>query len=330
LSVAVQGIADFLDGQFPEEVTITVTNPQRAAEIAKGAGVTAHCLNIFAYRVAPSGFYADAGADETQFLRVQALLTPFPADPDDADDDADMRILGHAIRALQSHPVLPITAAPLPGTAITDPPGRKDYRLEAVMLAPGMEEINHIWTTQGTETPYRLSVVYEFALVPIEPLDPRIVADPPRSILLGTNADMAGALQDFVMPTANSRAFPVSKDPPYPTSWLPVQLLVQGGSLVNKAAIGSGDTELTFAVSGPVGETVALEISWATPGGAVAQPAQVFPIVTAMLDSEDARHALALAVPNGATAGEIRARPALNGKPIADSPFGNVLTLTVA
>jgi hypothetical protein len=193
-----------------------------------------------------------------------------------------------------------------------------------------MEEINHIWTTQGTETPYRLSVVYEFALVPIEPLDPRIVADPPRSILLGTNADMAGALQDFVMPTANSRAFPVSKDPPYPTSWLPVQLLVQGGSLVNKAAIGSGDTELTFAVSGPVGETVALEISWATPGGAVAQPAQVFPIVTAMLDSEDARHALALAVPNGATAGEIRARPALNGKPIADSPFGNVLTLTVA
>jgi hypothetical protein len=83
-------------------------------------------------------------------------------------------------------------------------------------------------------------------------------------------------------------------------------------------------------VSGPVGETVALEISWATPGGPVAQPAQVFPIVTAMLDSEDARHALALAVPNGATAGEIRARPARNGKPLADSPFGNVLTLTVA
>lgn len=330
LSVAVQGIADFLDSQFGEEVTITVAHPQRASEIAKGAGVAAHCLNIFAYRVAPSGFYADAGADETQFLRVQALLSPFPADVDDADDDADIRILGHAIRVLQSHPVLPITAAPLPGAAITDPPDRKDYRLQAVMLAPAMEEINHIWTTQGSDIAYRLSAVYEFALIPIEPLDPRVVADSPQSVLLGVNANMGAATAEFVMPSENSRGFPVERKPPFTTNWLPVQLLVRDGSLTNKAAIDAAVTELTCAVSGPVGEDVAFEIRWSTPGGEVEQPAQIFPIATAMLDAEEARHLLTLDVPANASAGIIRARPARKGKPVKGSPFGNVLTLTVS
>ena len=325
-----QGIADFLDSQFGEEVTITVAHPQRASEIAKGAGVTAHCLNIFTYRVWPSGFYADAGSDETQFLRIQALLTPFPADLDDADDDADIRILGHAIRALQNFPVLPITAAPLPGNAITEPAGRKEYRLQAVMLAPAMEEINHIWTTQGSDIAYRLSAVYEFALIPIEPFEPRITADPPQTIVLGTNPNMDGAVTDFVLPNANSRAFPVRRDPPYPTSWLPVQLLVRDGSLTNKAVIESDATQITCAVAGPTGESVAFEIIWSTPGGDVAQPAQIVAVATSMLDAEAAQHPLELDVPAGATGAAIRARPARNNQPIEDSPFGNVLTLTVS
>ena len=36
-----------------------------------------------------------------------------------------------------------------------------------------MEELNHIWTTQGGELAYRLSAAYEFALIPIEPLEQR-------------------------------------------------------------------------------------------------------------------------------------------------------------
>ena len=328
LSVAVQGIADFLDGQFGEEVTITVAHPQRASEIAKGA--SAHCLNVFAYRVSPSGFYADAGSDETHFLRIQALLTPFPADLDDADDDADIRILGHAIRVLQCHPVLPITAAPLPGAAITEPPNRKRYRLESVMLAPAMEEVNHIWTTQGSEIAYRLSAVYEFSLVPVEPFEPRVIADPPETMILGTNANMDEALAEFVIPNRNSRAFPVRRKPPAPTNWLPVQLLFKDGNLTNKADIAATATELTCAVAGPVGETVSFEIAWSTPGGKVEQlPAQVFPVAAAMIDAAEARHLISLDVPSGATGGEIRVRPARNGKPLKSSPFGNVLTLTV-
>ncbi|MET0179335.1 MAG: Pvc16 family protein [Novosphingobium sp.] len=328
LSLAVQGIADFLDSQFGEEVTITVAHPQRAAEIAKGSA--AHCLNVFAYRVAPSGFYAGAGADETQFIRIHTLITPFPADLDNAEGDADMRILGHAIRVLQSHPVLPITAAPLPGAAIVEPANRKDYRLQAVMLAPPMEEVNHIWTTQGGDLAYRLSAVYEFALIPIEPLDPRTDAARPRTLVLGTAVGIAGATAAFVEPDANTRAIALADDAaPASAAWLPVQMLVVDGALASRATLAAAATQVPWAVAGPPGGSVAVEVVWSTPGGEQAQAPQILPVATPVLDAPAARGALALAVPGGATGAVIRIRPAEGGAPVPASPFGNVLTLAV-
>ena len=133
LSVAVQGIADFLDSQFGEDVVISVAHPQRASETAKANNANSHVLNLFAYRVAPSGFHASAGMNDTQFIRISTLLTPFPSETTDAAEDADLRILGHAIRVLHSNPILPITAAPLPGAVLPTPPEPTEYRLEAVM-----------------------------------------------------------------------------------------------------------------------------------------------------------------------------------------------------
>ncbi len=331
LSVAVQGVADFLDEQFGEEVNITVAHPQRASEIAKSAGATAHCLNIFAYRMAPSGFHADAGADETQFIRVNALLTPFPADLDNAADDADLRILGHAIRVLQSHPVLPITGAPLPGGAITEPAGRKDYRLQSVMLAPPMEEMNHIWTTQGGDLAYRLSAVYEFSLVPIEPLEPRIEASPPQTLVIDAAASVDGAALDFISISNDSRAIPLGDgETAPPTNWLPVQMLVSGDLLTNTLAIPPTATEVTVAISGPNGEAAALEVIWTLGDESEsAQPAQIVPIASAVLDADEAEAVLSLAIPATAVSAVVHARPAAAGVPVPDSPVANVLTLSV-
>ncbi|MEX2520669.1 MAG: Pvc16 family protein [Paracoccaceae bacterium] len=333
LSVAVQGIADFLDSQFGEDVVISVNNPFRAAEQARGSNSTAHLLNLFVYRVAPSGFHAGAGADETQFIRINTLLTPFPVESDTVAADADLRILGHAIRALQNHPVLPIGAAPLPGAAITEPPGRLDYRLEAIMQAPPMEELNHIWTTQGGELAYRLSVAYEFALIPIEPFAPRIVADPPRSLILDAEAGMTGAELEFVPISSGSRAIPLQGaapgDPPL-TNWLPVQMLVDGDALTNRLAIAAAVNEVTIALAGPAGEDAAIEVVWTLGGGATStQAAQIIPMVTALLDEEAARAPLSLSAPAGAQSAVILARPAAAGAPVMGSPFANILTLTV-
>ena len=45
LSVAIQGIADFLDGQFGEDVAISTDIPQKASDRAKGSDK--HLLNLF-------------------------------------------------------------------------------------------------------------------------------------------------------------------------------------------------------------------------------------------------------------------------------------------
>ena len=167
LSVAVQGIADFLDGQFGEDVMISTDTPQRASERVKGGDK--HFLNLFTYRVMPSGFHSATASDQPCFIRINILLTPFLSDQDGGVLDADLRILGHAIRVLHSRPVIPSV---LPGDNGEPADFRSgphlDYRLQAGLQAPSMEELNHIWTTQGGELAYRLSAAYEFALIPIE------------------------------------------------------------------------------------------------------------------------------------------------------------------
>ncbi len=331
LSIAVQAIAVFLDSQFSEEVNITVAHPQRASEIAKGAGATAHCLNLFAYRIAPSGFHADAGSDETHFWRINVLLTPFPADIDTANEDVDLRILGHALRVLQSNPVLPITAEPLPGAALTEPPNRTNYHLESILLAPTMEEINHIWTTQGGELAYRLSAVYEFALIPIEPLQPRVTAPPPEAIIIDSRLGVEGASSGFIQLNEDSRAFPLDNTEPPPTQWLPVQMLVAADdSLTNTLNVASDAIGVTLAIAGPQAASAAMLVSWLLDDNSSSdQTEQILPIGSPLLDDVAARVTLSLAIPANAVSASIRIRPAANGIAIPSSPFGNVLVLTV-
>ena len=172
LSVAIEGFADFLDGTFDNDVVITVDSPQKVGK--PGDNNSKHTLNVFPYRIAPSGVHPDAGGNEPFFIRAYVLLTAFPASAGNASTDADLQVLGHALRALQSNPAIPVTLpTPIPNNApATDFRNGPflGYRLQAVLQSPTMEELNHIWTTQGSDLAYRLSLAYELALIPIEPL----------------------------------------------------------------------------------------------------------------------------------------------------------------
>lgn len=337
LAIAVQGIADFLDTFFEEDVTISIAHPQKAFETVKNAGTNnSGCLNLFVYRVAPSGFHADVGADQTQFIRINTLLTAFSSDPNNATDDAELRILGHAIRALHSHPVLPVERDTLPAgvnflpDAVSDePPEHVRYRLQAIMQAPPMEELNHIWTTQGGELAYRLSAAYEFALIPIEPLNPREEAEPPRTLMidtgLGLNAD------GFTPPGNDSVAVPLSRAGPAPVGWLPVQMLVDGGQLTNSLTISDESEAVTLALAGPPGESGAVEVIWTLDDEtSSAQPVQILAFGSPLLDSPAARIDLELEIPGNAKGGVIRTRAAKNGQPVSASPYTNALSLTVS
>src|SRR5690606_940533 len=159
---------------------------------------------------------------------------------------------------LQSHPVLPVTGGPLPGDVLPNLADPTEYFLQAVMLAPAMEEVNHIWTTQGGDLAYRLSAVYEFSLIPIEPLVPSEAAAPPRTLVLDASIDMAGASQPFVEPGPDTRAFAIAQgNAAPPTAWAPVQMFIVGNGLASSASIADDASGIHHAISGPAGAQAA-------------------------------------------------------------------------
>jgi len=340
LSVAVQGIADYLDTQLGAEVSVSVDSPQAANETAR-TSQNAHLLNLFVYRISPSGFHADSGSEDPLFIRLSALLTPFLGQQQNQAEDADLRILGHAIRVLSSQPELPVV---LPGPAGADPddfrvdPEVTQYRLQAVLQHPSMEELNHIWTTQGGELAYRLSAAYEFALVPIEPTTRRGPSVPTRTAILDASPDMARADEaGFLEPSEGTIPIPIGgegpENPTPPTNWLPIVLAVEGDAFTTQLTIAAGDATAEIAVAGPVDERVALEVTWtraASPDTPDPQTPQVTQIQTPRFDLPEARVTLTLDAPLAGDSAVVRARPVDPlDQPLPDSPFANTLTLTV-
>ena len=344
LSVAVQGIADFLDGQFGEDVIISTDTPQRASERVKGGA--RHFLNLFTYRIMPSGFQTAVASDEPYFIRIHTLLTPFLTDEDNSGIiDVDLRILGHAIRVLHSRPIIP---GILPGSpAIIQPGGavdpsdfrsrpHRDYRLQAILQAPSMEELNHIWTTQGGELAYRLSAAYEFALIPIEPLEHGIEAGPVTTSILEVHPTIeARDTAGFIDFGNDANALPIGgigpNNPPPATNWLPVVLLANGGILANAGTVPNGTTNIDLALAGPPGERVALEVSWVRFNQTeVKQPPQIFTIASPSIDDPAAVKTLTLTDAATGDTATIFIRPVGPGnQPLASSAFANTISLTV-
>jgi hypothetical protein len=337
LSIAIQGIADFLDAEFGEDVDISTETPAEASKRAKGGNK--HLLNIFAYRIMPSGFHASTGSDEPLFIRINAMLTPFVSDQGTPDMDTDLRILGHGIRLLHSRPVVP---GELPKGDTTDlAPTDKDptkYRLQAVLLAPTAEELNNIWTTQGgDDLPYRLSAVYEFALIPIEPLEHRVENGPVTSSVLDLAPNLDARDEKGFIPYGEEPIgrplgnVVAGKGPPPdpPTGWLPVVLIADNGVLRNEMNVAAGTASIDVAIAGPPGEDVALEVHWVRANSDTdAQNPQVKTIATPRIDDAGAITQLNLTnLANGDKA-VVRTRPVGAGnQPIPESPFANTLTL---
>jgi hypothetical protein len=202
------------------------------------------------------------------------------------------------------------------------------------MQAVPMEELNHIWTMQGGELAYRLSAAYEFALIAIEPLLQRPPAVPTRTAVYDVKASMDGRDQPTVDISDDTTAVPLAgttATTPPPTSWLPVQMLVDGDTLTNALDIAQADTAVDVALAGPFGEEVALEIVWTLADASEqTQAAQIFPIQAARIDDPASHTTVTLAVPATAVSGRVLTRAAEGGAVLAESPFANTLTLTVS
>ncbi|HEX6863677.1 MAG TPA: DUF4255 domain-containing protein [Thermoanaerobaculia bacterium] len=163
LSQVCRSIADFLANRLEapqNNIQVRIGSPASAAPIQ---GDNEHRVNLFFYRVEPNGYGPAAAPDETWMLRLSCLVTTFGVEEDQiSPGENDLRLLGSVLSAFHERPILDPVA--INGTTV---------RPQVVFQPLGMEEINHLWATQG-EVAYRPSVAYEMALIPVLPRRPRL------------------------------------------------------------------------------------------------------------------------------------------------------------
>jgi hypothetical protein len=163
---------------------VTIGHPGAAArEQEANPGSVQDLFNLFFYRVEYDG-PPDGTSDDPFYVRVQCLLTSFgvtdTAPPGLSAGEKDLRLIGEAMHWLHRQPFV----------RIRDEAGDEVAQLQVVPTPLSVDDINHIWATQG-ELPYRLSVSYEFALLPM-PLATPVDRAPRVGRLRATVGTMAG------------------------------------------------------------------------------------------------------------------------------------------
>jgi len=115
-------------------------------------------INIFFYHVSIDGYPADGASNNPFYIRMYCLITPFGLDSGSGTvslGENDLRLVGEVMAVLHKTPMLKINNG-----------GGDEALLEIVPAAMQLENLNHIWSTQG-DTDYRLSVAYELSLAPV-------------------------------------------------------------------------------------------------------------------------------------------------------------------
>jgi hypothetical protein len=138
---------------------VTLDSPSGVQKIIEADGNSHGALNLFFYRFEPSGFFPQASANDRWHVRARCLMTAFSITETEGTDiipagEIDLRVLGSVMQHLHEHPVM------------VDTP--RGIHLEVVAGNLSSEEINQIWASQHN-VPYRPSLLYEFALLPVEP-----------------------------------------------------------------------------------------------------------------------------------------------------------------
>lgn len=207
-------------------------------------------VNLFFYRTEYDGYPADGSSADPAYFRAYCLITAFCIA--DAGENAvgagekELRLLGGVLHHLHAQPFL----------SLENEASEVVATLQVVPHALSLDDMNHIWATQG-EVPYRLSVAYELAVLPA-PLAVAVDRQP-RVGSLGLGVEIATrAAQSSVSDFQVERAQVNASDP----AWSPVLRLVQSGKLrlATSLAVADAATPVRVAVAGAPGTDV--ELVW--------------------------------------------------------------------
>jgi len=220
---------------------------------APTAAVNEHRVNLFFYRIEPSGFFPDVATDDIWRVRLHCLVTPFGRNEGQISaGENDLRLLGEIVRVFHETPILP-------ELEVTG----QQVRMEALFHPLTLDEINHLWGTQG-DVAYRPSVAYELTLLPVIPS--RLSTGSP---LVGvTGAQVYGRMDARHAPFTEGGAtwFPevhVRRVTGELEEWAPAICLVHEGVCVDSLGFALGSAALTAFtpqvwVAGPSGAAVTL------------------------------------------------------------------------
>lgn len=323
LSVAANGIAQEIDTHFRKNGAPVHVFADTPTNSAKRAAPDLHVINLFFYRIALSGVHAAQTVKDPLMLRLNCLVTPFCKDiADDGDvitgGEAELRILGEIVRLFHEHPVI----GPLP---VNGGGNGTRYTLQAVLTSPDMEEINHVWTTQGNELPYRASAVYEFAVVPIDPVAPAPVV--PRVTAFSSDVDSGLGRKHGQLPAGAGF-----------DAWAPVVMFVDGDRLTDSLKLvwsaaefaDNPDGPLDLALVGIVDEEAVLRWERQIGGNWVAIGTPVVKTVAALrLDLPAAKTGITLPAVAEPQRLRLRARAGAGGAVVPGSPVSNAIHVTI-
>ena len=288
LSRICKSVADFLGVKMdaePNSIRILIGTPSTAAEEHD----TDNRINLFFYQIEPAGFGV-FGPDETWLVRLHCLITAFGVTetPVTAGEN-DLRLLGAVVKAFHESPVLP--ALDLDGTPV---------RLQAIFNPLGLDQINHIWSTQG-DVVYRPSVAYELALAPIPPSQLRVESPRVGSIGIDVFRDVKMHVFAGNVSSPAARARTVNTERP---DWAPSICLVLAGDCAESLSFEVGSPELgAFTpqvwIAGEAGSPVTLRWeAWASDTGWTALPDHVDSQASSPgIDPEGAASAVTVAAP---------------------------------
>ncbi|MDR2001343.1 MAG: DUF4255 domain-containing protein [Zoogloeaceae bacterium] len=144
-----------------DDSQIVIGPPHEAAKQQENAADKDY-LCVFFYRMGFGGFPADAASDDPLFLNAFCLITALGGrSAEKTPGDSELSLIGSVLEFFHRNPVLNVK---------TD--DEIAMQLQVVPTQLTLDDINHLWATQNN-TPYRLSLAYEFALLPV-PLAARV------------------------------------------------------------------------------------------------------------------------------------------------------------
>lgn len=233
------------------ETDIIIGPPHEAVKHQEGPLAYKSYLSIFFYRIGYSGFPTDATVDDPLYLHAFCLITALGGRPPGGTPpgETELSLMGAVAECFHKTPVLKLKNN-----------GGIQPQLQIVPSQLTLDDINHLWATQNN-TPYRLSLAYEFALLPV-PLASRAEKGPRvGAISLSTQSTEFSPLATPERHFFMSQVPGVTVDTERP-DWAPHICLLDGETPRYSLMLKARPAQVPLVVLGDSTETKPLSLEW--------------------------------------------------------------------